>query len=84
MEKRCLLRQTDDESGRGRLLERPMAKSACGFCFRSRDRVSISVRRVQAQNVAGLLEPGPQSDVSERLARRRSCGCDVNYGPGDE
>ena len=84
MEKRRLLRQTDDEPGRGLLCEWRVVKSASGFCFRSRGRVSISVRCVQAQNVAGLLGPGLQSDVSERLARRRSRGCDVNHVPADE
>jgi hypothetical protein len=84
MEKRHLLRQTDDESGRGRLLERRVVKGASGFCFRTRGRVSVSIRRVQAQNVAGLLEPGLQSNVSERLAQRGSCGRDVNPGFGGE
>jgi hypothetical protein len=84
MEKSRLFRQTDDEPGRGRLREGRMVEGASGFCFRSRGRVSISARCVQAQNVAGLLEPGLQSDVSERLARSRSRGCAVNHGPDDE
>jgi hypothetical protein len=84
LEKRRLFRQTDDEPGRGRLLEGRVVEGASGFCFRPRGRISGPILGVQAQNVAGLLEPGLQSDVSERLARRRSRGCDVNYGPGDE
>ena len=83
LEKRRLLRQTDDEPGRGRLPEGRVVEGASGFCFRSRGRVFISVRRVQAQNVAGLLGAGLQSNVSERLARRSSRGCDVNHESAD-
>jgi hypothetical protein len=78
MEKRRLLRQTDDESGRARLLEGRMVESVSSFCFRPRGRISGPIRSVEAQDMAGLLEPGLQSDVSERLARRGSRGCDVN------
>jgi len=84
LEKRRQFLQTDDEPGRGRLLEGRVVEGASGFCFRSRGRVFNSVRRVQAQNVAGLLEPWLQSDVSERLARRRSRGCDFNHESADE
>ena len=83
MEKRRLLRQTDDEAGRARLLEGGVVEGVSRFCFRPRGRVSGSVRSVQTQDVAGLLEPGLQSDVSERLARRGSRGCDVNPWPGE-
>lgn len=84
MENRRLLSQTDDESGKVRLLERRVVVGAPGFCFSSRRCVSVSIRRVQTQNVAGLLEPGLQSDVSERLTRRGSCGFRVNPGPEPE
>ena len=84
MEKRHLLRQTDDVSGRARLLEGGVVEGAYRFCFRLRGRVSGSIRGVQDQDLAGLLGPGIQPDVSERLARRRSRGCYVNHGPGDE
>jgi hypothetical protein len=83
MEKRRLLCQTDDESGRRRLLEGRVDEGVSRFYFRSRGRVSVSIRRVQAQNVAGLLEPGIQPDVFERLARRGSRGCDVNPRSGE-
>ena len=84
MEKRRLLRQTDDESERARLLEGGMVEGVSRFCFRPRGCISGPFRSVQAQNVAGLLEPGLQYDVSERLARRRSRGCDLNHGSADE
>ena len=84
MEKRRLLRQTDDESGRARLLEGGVVEGVSRFCFRPRSRISGPIRSVQAQDVARLLEPGLQSDVSERLAWRGSRGCDTNPGPRDE
>ena len=84
LEKRPLFRQTDDESGRARLLEGRVVEGVSRFCFRHRGRISGPIRRVQAQDVAGLLGAGLQSNVSERLARRRSRGSDVNHGPGDE
>jgi hypothetical protein len=79
MEKRRLFRQTNDEPGGSPLLEGRVVEGSTGFSFRSRGRVSSSVRRVQAQNLARLLEPGFQSDVSERLARRSSRGRDINH-----
>ena len=84
LEKRRLFRQTDDESGRSRLLEGVVVEDVSRFCFRPRGRISGPIRRVQAQDVAGLLGAGLQSNVSQRLARRRSRGSDVNHGPGDE
>jgi hypothetical protein len=72
------------DSGRAHLLEGRVVEGVSRFCFRSRGRVSGPIFSVQAQDVAGLLEHGLQSDVSERLARRGSLGCDTNPGPGDE
>jgi hypothetical protein len=84
VEECCRFRQKGDASGSGRLLEGRVAESASRFYFCSGSRVSGSVRGVQAQVVAGLLEPGLQSDVSERLARSGSCGSDANLGPSGE
>ena len=58
MEKRRLLRQTDDESGRARLLEGGVVEGVSRFCFRSRGRISGPIRSVEAQDVAGLLSLG--------------------------
>ncbi len=60
-----------------------MVESVSRFCFHPLGRISVSIPRVQAQDVAGLLEPGLQSDVSERLVRRSSRGCDVNPRSGE-
>ena len=84
MEKRHLFRQANGASGGRRLFERRVVQSPARFCFGSRGRLSVSARIVQTQVVAGLLEPGLQSDVFRRLARRGSGGCKVDPARGDE
>jgi hypothetical protein len=60
-----------------------MVEGVSGFRRRSRGRISDSIRRVQAQDGTGLLEPGLQPDVSERLARSGSRNWRFDQGLGD-